>query len=163
LRKGGGKLRIPLGQRSAHMTPERRLRIRDLRGELLVGAGDVLPKVKAGNVRAPASLAGVGDLTEDVQRTPRLALAVLERVEPDREGDDQSPVGVPHFRSELEHVAVALTRMQFAHSVSRDQPTPACALANGVRHATEGARTAVLRAVPGIGTESTLSPAGDSS
>ena len=45
---------MPLGQRIAHMPPEGRRRIRDLGGELLVGAGDVLPKVKAGNVRAPA-------------------------------------------------------------------------------------------------------------
>jgi hypothetical protein len=52
LRKGGGGL--PLGQRLAHMRPERRLRIRDLLGELLVGAGDGLPEVEAGKVRAPA-------------------------------------------------------------------------------------------------------------
>ena len=45
---------MPLGQRIAHMAPERRLRIRDLRGELAVGTGDLLPKVKAGKVRAPA-------------------------------------------------------------------------------------------------------------
>jgi len=34
-------------QRLAHMPPKRRRRIRDLLGELLVDAGDVLPKVKA--------------------------------------------------------------------------------------------------------------------
>ena len=54
LRKGSGELRMPLGQRIAHMAPKRARRIRDLRGELLVGAGDGLPKVKAGNVRSPA-------------------------------------------------------------------------------------------------------------
>ncbi len=36
---------MPLGQRIAHMAPEGRRRIRDLGGELLVGAGDVLPQV----------------------------------------------------------------------------------------------------------------------
>jgi hypothetical protein len=55
LRWGGG-LRLPLGQRLAHMAPKRRRRIRDPCGELLVGTGDVLPKVEAGDIRAPASL-----------------------------------------------------------------------------------------------------------
>ena len=32
---------MPLGQRLAHMAPEGRQRIRDLGGELDVGAGDV--------------------------------------------------------------------------------------------------------------------------
>ena len=54
LRMGGGELGMPLGQRIAHVPPEGRRRIRDLGGKLLVGTGDVLPKVKAGNVRAPA-------------------------------------------------------------------------------------------------------------
>jgi hypothetical protein len=44
-----------LGQRIAHVLPERRRRVRDLLGELLVSAADVLPKVKAGKIRAPAS------------------------------------------------------------------------------------------------------------
>ncbi len=35
---------MTLGQRIAHMRPERRLRIRDLLGELLVGSGDGLPE-----------------------------------------------------------------------------------------------------------------------
>jgi hypothetical protein len=47
---------MPLRQRIAHMPPERRRRIRDLGGEFLVGAGDILPKVKRGDIRAPASL-----------------------------------------------------------------------------------------------------------
>jgi hypothetical protein len=33
-------------------------------------------------------------------------LAVLERVEPDREGDDQPPVDVPDLRDQLEDVPV---------------------------------------------------------
>ena len=37
---------MPSGQRIAHVSPKRRRRIRDLRGEFLVGSGDVLPKVK---------------------------------------------------------------------------------------------------------------------
>ena len=46
---------MPLGQRIAHvLLPKRRLSIRDLTGELLVGTEDVLPKVEAGC--APASL-----------------------------------------------------------------------------------------------------------
>jgi hypothetical protein len=56
---------MPLGQRLAHVGPERRRRFRHLRGELLVGTGDVLPKVKAGNVRAPTLPACMGDLTTD--------------------------------------------------------------------------------------------------
>jgi len=32
---------MPLGQRIVHMAPKRRRRLRDLRGELLVDAGDV--------------------------------------------------------------------------------------------------------------------------
>jgi hypothetical protein len=42
---------MPLGQRIAYMAPKRRRRIRDLRGELLVGAGDVsrpAEKIKVG-------------------------------------------------------------------------------------------------------------------
>jgi hypothetical protein len=35
---------MPLGQRLAHVAPEGRRRVRDLGGELLVGAGDVLRK-----------------------------------------------------------------------------------------------------------------------
>jgi len=47
------------------MPPKGRRRIGDLGGELLVGALDVLPKVKAGNVCAPAALARVGGVSED--------------------------------------------------------------------------------------------------
>jgi hypothetical protein len=43
---------MPLGQRLARMRPERRRRIFDPLGELLVGAADVLPKVVAGKLRA---------------------------------------------------------------------------------------------------------------
>ena len=42
---------MPLGQRIAHMAPERRRRIRDLRGELAVGAGDTTPKGEVVAVR----------------------------------------------------------------------------------------------------------------
>jgi hypothetical protein len=55
LRRGGGELRMLLAQRIAHMAPEGRRRIRDLGGELPVGAGHALPKVEAGKIRAPAS------------------------------------------------------------------------------------------------------------
>ena len=54
-----------LGQRLAHMAPNPRRRIRDPPGELLVGALDFLPKVKAGNVCAPAALTRAGDVSED--------------------------------------------------------------------------------------------------
>ena len=73
LRKGGG-LQMPLGQRVAHVPPEGRRRIRDLGGELLVGTGDVLPKVEAGKIRAPASLACVGDATEDAGEVAQAVL-----------------------------------------------------------------------------------------
>jgi hypothetical protein len=56
---------MPLGQRLTQMAPEGRGRIRDLGGELRVGAGNVLSEVKARKVRAPAFAACVGDLTED--------------------------------------------------------------------------------------------------
>jgi hypothetical protein len=56
---------MPRGQRLPHMTPKGRRRIRDLRGECVVGAGGVLPEVKAGKIRAPAVFACVGDVTED--------------------------------------------------------------------------------------------------
>jgi hypothetical protein len=46
---------MPLGERIAHMPPERRLRIRDLRGELLVGAGDVLPTAPSSSPKRRAS------------------------------------------------------------------------------------------------------------
>jgi hypothetical protein len=61
----GRELRMPLGQRIAYMAPEGRPGIRNLCGELPVGAGDVLPKMKARNICAPASLACLGDPTED--------------------------------------------------------------------------------------------------
>ena len=45
---------MPLGQRVAHMRPEGRLRIRDLRGELLVGARDGLPRGESGEDPRPS-------------------------------------------------------------------------------------------------------------
>jgi hypothetical protein len=48
---------MPVGQRIAHMAPKGRRRIRDLRGELVVGAGDALPKVEAGKIGAPVFVA----------------------------------------------------------------------------------------------------------
>jgi hypothetical protein len=69
----GGGLRMPLGQRIADMPPKRRRRIRDLGRELIVGAGDVLPKVKAGNVSAPAFPASAG---RGRPRTKRLRLSL---------------------------------------------------------------------------------------
>ena len=68
--KARGELRMPLGERIAHMAPEGCRGIRDLGGELLVGAGDGFPKVVAGDIRAPASLACVGDVTEDAGELP---------------------------------------------------------------------------------------------
>ena len=67
-------------QRIAHMPPEGRPRIRDLRGELLVGAGDALPKVKAGNIRAPASPACIGDVTKDAGELAQTVPPALERL-----------------------------------------------------------------------------------
>ena len=65
LRRAAEPLRPPYGatallmaegvQHLAHMPPERRRRIFDPLGELLVGATDVLPKVEAGKICAPAS------------------------------------------------------------------------------------------------------------
>jgi len=48
---------MPLGQRIAHMHPEGRLSLSDSLDELLVCTGDVLLKMKAGNLCAPAALA----------------------------------------------------------------------------------------------------------
>ena len=58
------------------MPPKRRPRFRDLRGELLVGAGDILPKVKAGNIRAPASLRIDGRCWRASQPDPFRASAI---------------------------------------------------------------------------------------
>ncbi len=63
--KASGNLGMPVGQRIADMAPERGRRIRNLRGELVVGAGDVLPKVEAGDICPPALPARVSDVTED--------------------------------------------------------------------------------------------------
>ena len=71
---------MPLGQCLAHMAPERRRRIRDPGDELLVGAGDVLPKVKAGNVRAPALPACIGDVTKDAGVLAQPVPPALERL-----------------------------------------------------------------------------------
>ena len=67
-----------LGQRISHMAPERRRRIRDPSGELLVGAGDACPKVKAGNSVPQPSLAGVGNLTKDAGEAAQAVLPTLE-------------------------------------------------------------------------------------
>jgi hypothetical protein len=83
---GGGRRGVTLGHRIAHVGPEGRRRIHDPSGELLVGTGDVLPKVKAGKTRAPAALACLGDLTEDAlvrrarrrtQACPRPSITVI--------------------------------------------------------------------------------------
>ena len=63
--KASGNLGMPVGQRIADMAPERGRRIRNLRGELVLGAGDVLPKVEAGDICPPALPARVSDVTED--------------------------------------------------------------------------------------------------
>ena len=42
---------MPLGQRIAHVPPEGSRRVLDLGGELLVGAGDVVPKGEVVAVR----------------------------------------------------------------------------------------------------------------
>jgi hypothetical protein len=62
------------------MPPERRLRIRDPLGELLVSAADVLPKVRAGKIRAPATFACVRDLTKDAGEVAQGVLPALESV-----------------------------------------------------------------------------------
>lgn len=62
-------------------SPKRRRRIRDLGGELFVGTGNILLKVKTGKVRAPASLACMSDLTEDAGESP-LAAGVFESWRP---------------------------------------------------------------------------------
>ena len=46
--EGAGSYGCRLDQRMAHMLPEGRQRIRDLADELVVGTGDIVPKVKAG-------------------------------------------------------------------------------------------------------------------
>ena len=59
----------------------RRRRIRDLGGELFVGTGNILLKVKTGKVRASACLACMSDLTEDAGESP-LAAGVFESWRP---------------------------------------------------------------------------------
>ena len=57
-----------------HVPPKRRRRIRDLLDQLLVGPLDVLPKVEAGNIGAPASLARVGNIAEDAGEVAQAVL-----------------------------------------------------------------------------------------
>ena len=51
----------------AYVAPDGRWRVRDLGGELVVGTGDVVPKVEGGYIRTPAAFAGLGDVTEDAR------------------------------------------------------------------------------------------------
>ena len=89
------------------MPPKRRGSIGYLRGELLVGTGDVLPKVEARKIRAPASLralvghilhacgalvTGTGEhlaLTRDAERTGKVRL-VGASLMGDKKGATQS-------------------------------------------------------------------------
>jgi len=50
LAEGQRELRMSVGQRIAHVAPEGGLRIRDPFDEVVVGPGDVLPKVVSGKV-----------------------------------------------------------------------------------------------------------------
>ena len=71
---------MPLGQRIAHVAPERPRCIRDLLGELLVSAGDVLPKVKASEIRVVALPGGISDPTEDAGELAETVSPALERL-----------------------------------------------------------------------------------
>ena len=51
-----------------------------LRGEVLVGAAEVLPKVEARKIRTPASLARIGGVAEDGGELPQPIPAALERL-----------------------------------------------------------------------------------
>jgi hypothetical protein len=66
-------------QRLPHVPPERRRRIRDLLGELVVGVSEVVPKVEAGDIRAPALPARVGHVTEDAGEGAQAVFPALER------------------------------------------------------------------------------------
>ena len=69
---------MPFGQRLANVSPERRLGMLDLLDELLVSAADVLREVEAGKIRAPASLAGAGNLTKMLAEAAQAVLPTLE-------------------------------------------------------------------------------------
>jgi hypothetical protein len=75
----GAELWMPLGQRIAHVRPEGRIGIRDLIGELLVGSGDGLPEVEAGDIRA-----------QPPQPRPFVSYSG-----PQRQHSATSPIGVP--------------------------------------------------------------------
>jgi hypothetical protein len=64
--------------RVAHMPPKWRRSISALRGELPTVTGYVLPKVEAGKIRAPASFAGVGNLTKDAGEAAQAVLPTLK-------------------------------------------------------------------------------------
>jgi hypothetical protein len=72
---------MPLGQRIAHVAPERPRCIRDLLGELLVSAGNVLPKVKASEIRVVALPGGISDPTEDAGELAQTVSPPLERLD----------------------------------------------------------------------------------
>ena len=71
---------MPVGQRIAHMAPERGRCIRDLLSEFPVGAGDVLPEVEAGKISARSLLPS------------RPAVSYSE---PQRQHSATSPIGAP--------------------------------------------------------------------
>ena len=68
---------MPLGQRIAHVTPERRRRNRDLRGKLAVGARND-PEGGSGEDLCPSLPRGRGYLAKDGGETPQAVLPTLE-------------------------------------------------------------------------------------
>jgi hypothetical protein len=102
---------MPLGQRIAHVSPERRLSASDPFGDLVPAALDGLPKVEAGKLRAPASLpalvghvlhacrtlvTGTGEhlvhaLTRDAERTGKLGLVGARLVRGEQGATEVSP------------------------------------------------------------------------
>jgi hypothetical protein len=109
------------------MPPERRLRIRDPLGELLVSAADVLPKVRAGKIRAPATFACVRDLTKDAGEVAQGVLPALESV---RLGTVRKTTALlrvlevegrePCFRSLICGITASVMRIFFARLVNRN-------------------------------------------
>ena len=73
---------MPLGQRIPHMPPEGRLGLGNALGKFLVGAVDVLAELKAGKIRAPASLACVGDVTDDAAEAAQAVLPARPLAQP---------------------------------------------------------------------------------
>jgi len=77
LQKGGGELRMPLGQRIPHTRPEGCLGIRDLRGEAIIDARESRLEV-VGRAPEAVSAPSAGSIREDSAELPQTVPSARE-------------------------------------------------------------------------------------